>query len=112
MGKTRELEIEQQCLLWLNSNGYFAFKLKNAGLYDELSKSFRRLGAFEVRGLPDCCAFLPDGRVAFVEFKSKEGKQSPHQILFEKQVEKYKGIYLLVRSVTELREKLQKVEGH
>lgn len=112
MGKTRELEVEQQCLLWLNSNGYFAFKLKNVGLYDEQSQSFRRLGSFEVRGLPDACAFLPTGRCAWIEFKSETGQQSQHQKIFQKQVEKYKGIYLLVRSVTSLREQLQRVEGN
>lgn len=112
MGKTRELEVEQQCLMWLNTSGYFAFKLKNAGLYDELSKSFRSLGRFEVRGLPDACAFLPDGRNCWIEFKTATGVQSPYQKLFQKQVEKYQGLYIVVRSVTNLREQLQKIEGH
>jgi len=112
MGKIRELEVEQQCLLWLNSNGYFAFKLKNTGLYDERSQSFRRLGSFEVKGLPDCCAFLPTGRVAWVEFKAASGVQSPHQKLFQQQVEQYKGVYILARSVSDLRAQLQKIEGN
>jgi hypothetical protein len=112
MGKTRELEIEQQCLMWLNTSGYFAFKLKNVGLYDERSQSFRRLGRFEVRGLPDACAFLPSGRCCWIEFKSATGVQSQYQKLFQNQVEKYQGLYIVVRSVTDLRTQLQKIEGH
>jgi Holliday junction resolvase-like predicted endonuclease len=53
------------------------------------------------KGFPDRIA-VKNGVVLFIEVKTEKGKQSEHQVEFQKQIEDHGGIYLLVRSVDDI----------
>jgi Holliday junction resolvase-like predicted endonuclease len=50
-----------------------------------------------MKGVADIICVLPEGRVAFVEVKTKTGKQSADQVLFQKRVEALGAVYLVAR---------------
>jgi hypothetical protein len=110
-GKERELEVERACLVWLNQNGWFAWKNPSLGVYDVKSKSFRKPAPFTLRGASDCIAIRSDGLVAFIEFKAEGGRQSEHQALFQNQITKNKGHYILVRSLEGMISELDQIQS-
>lgn len=103
----RESKVQHDCLVWLNKNGFFAFRVNNGAVYDPVAKCFRKRGAFHLAGVSDAIALDSSGRCYFIEFKSDTGRQSKEQENFAKQIMQRNGRYLLVRSVEELRCKLQ-----
>lgn len=58
--------------------------------------------AFSTPGLTDMVA-VKDGQVLFIECKGEKGKQSPHQIKFQQDIEAKGGKYLLIRDFNELK---------
>lgn len=104
-----EIEVERECLVWLNANGFFAWKNPTLGVYDTKSGNFRKPAPFCIRGSSDCISVRSDGVVVFIEFKSGTGKQSKDQVLFEKQIRKHHGHYLLIRSLGELQDEINRI---
>ena len=79
------------------------FYRNNTGGFSREDGHFYRFG---VVGAPDLILVI-DGKYIGVEVKNKKGVQSPAQIVFQKALEAAGGIYLLVRSLDELIEKLK-----
>ena len=87
--KINETDIKKVIKDWLNIKGIFNFHLL-AGL-----------GAY--KGCPDRIAIYK-GKIICIEVKTITGMQSIHQKLFQKNVEKAGGIYVLARCVEDVEE--------
>ena len=94
----RETEIQHECMVWLNTNGYFAWLTPSQGTFDTSRNCYRRTSVFNIRGRPDAVC-VRGGRVIFLEFKTTTGVQSDHQKAFERKIKKHGGDYILVRSL-------------
>ena len=99
----------RSCMEYLALCGIAAWRINTAGtpLHDG-SGGFRPAPA---KGIADIVALVrmdgcPWGRGAAIETKSATGRQSPAQSEFQAKWEKAGGLYLLVRSAQELKEKL------
>lgn len=101
--KPKEKDIELQICQWLSYNKFFVFKPKDQTAFR--NGSFRRPRPFEIPGVSDLIA-IRSGKVFFIEVKTKTGTQSKAQKEFEKNITMHGGVYLLVRSVEDLKYKL------
>jgi hypothetical protein len=61
---------------------------------------------FGIRGQADLTGILPDGRRLEVEVKSATGRQTTEQKAFQDMIERFHGIYILARSVDDVRREL------
>jgi hypothetical protein len=104
--KLKESQIEQACLQYLNYFGWYCFKFKDQTEFRD--GKFRKPLPFQVNGVADAFA-IKNGVQIWIEFKTQTGVQSIHQKLFQKNIEMNGGIYLLIRSVDELKEKLANI---
>jgi len=66
----------------------------------------RRLVHFGVPGQADLTGILIDGRRFEVETKSATGRQSEDQRNFQRVIERFNGLYVLARSVSDVRRAL------
>ena len=66
---------------------------------------------FGLVGSADIMGLLYDGKMICVEVKTGSGRQSKDQIKFQKMIEKFNGIYILARSVSDVEKRLAK-EGY
>ena len=94
-----ERAVQKACLAWLRAQGALVAVTDAGAAY--------RAGAFFgdaiPRGWPDLTGLLPDGRFIGVECKAKRGRQSPAQKAMECEIRKRNGIYVLARSVEDVR---------
>ena len=67
-----------------------------------------RTVSFGVKGQADLSGILPDGRRLEIEVKTPTGKQTHAQKCFQQMIEKYNGVYILARSVSDVAEALCK----
>ena len=88
----REKEIEGYCIGFLEQLGFEVWKTSQYGKPKGMTP-----------GLSDLIAF-GYGMCLFVEVKTRTGRQSKDQRAFQKAVEKNGGVYLMPRSLDELRE--------
>jgi len=59
---------------------------------------------FGVKGMADIhCIQLPHGRLIAIEVKTDRGRQSKDQKRYERMITKYGGLYVLARSVEDVR---------
>jgi len=65
-----------------------------------------RVVRFGVPGQADLTGILPDGRRLEIEVKSSTGRQSPDQQAFQRIIERFNGLYILARSVEDVRRQL------
>ena len=89
MAQKEETRIRGQVRDYLRLKGWFCFHLL-AGL-----------GCYP--GLSDLVA-VKDGRVLFIELKTKTGRQGKNQKIFQADLEAAGGEYLLVRGIEDLEE--------
>lgn len=73
------------------------------GAYDSKRNVFKRMVGFSMRGVADILGLMPDGRFLAIEVKTAKGKQSIYQKHFEDCVKKSNGIYILARSIDDVR---------
>lgn len=66
-----------------------------------------RVVRFGVVGQADLTGILPNGRRLEIECKSPNGFQSPEQKAYQAMIEKFYGVYILARSVDDVRRKLE-----
>jgi len=59
-----------------------------------------------VRGQADLTGILPDGRRVEIEVKSSTGRQTKEQRNFQRMIERFGGVYVLARSVEDVRDRL------
>jgi hypothetical protein len=101
--KLTEDQIEQACLQYLTAKKWFAFKFKDQALF--ANGRYRRAKPFQINGVADAFA-SKDGKHVWIEFKTKTGSQSQSQKEFQKNIEMQGGNYWLIRSLDELKERL------
>ena len=66
----------------------------------------RRVVRFGVPGQADLTGILYDGRKIEIEVKSATGRQTQDQKNFQAMIEKFNGVYILARSITDVYEQL------
>lgn len=87
-----EKEIQKDCITWLRYSGWYVIEnYKNCGY---------------LAGVSDV-TIIKRGRVVWVEFKSKKGKQREKQKIFESNIKTHGGEYVVIRELTELMDYLQ-----
>lgn len=93
-----ESDIVRGCLELLRLRGVFAWRNNTGAL-----KVGARYVRFGTPGASDIFAVLkPSGRLAGIEVKTRKGRQSIAQKIFEKLLVEHGGEYWLVRSVDDL----------
>ena len=66
----------------------------------------RRVVRFGVPGQADLTGILYDGRKIEIEVKSATGRQTQDQKNFQAMIERFNGVYILARSITDVYEQL------
>jgi len=61
---------------------------------------------FGIRGQADLTGIVPDGRRLEIEVKTSTGRQTAEQRSFQNMIERFHGIYILARSVDDVRREL------
>jgi hypothetical protein len=85
---------------YLAIKGIFAWRNNSGGVPVDGGKRFVRFG---YPGSPDILGILPGGKMLCVETKSAKGKLSEAQEAFRGYVERAGGVYVVVRSLEDLR---------
>lgn len=65
-----------------------------------------RVIRFGIPGQADLTGILPDGRRLEIEVKSPTGRQTSEQVSFQNMIERFNGIYILARSIHDVRQRL------
>ena len=87
--KVSETAIKKQIKYYLQYRGWFIFHvLQGVGSY---------------KGVSDFIA-IKAGKVLFIEVKTMAGKQSADQLQFEANIKSHGGIYLVARSIEDIKE--------
>lgn len=102
----QETDLIRECLQWLAAHHIFAWRNNSGTLWVG-----ERPVSYGYPGSGDILAVLPTGRFLSVECKSLTGMQSDNQKHFQDKIESHNGVYLLVRSVAELEEKINAIHS-
>ena len=98
---TRESDIQAAILIYVTSlPGSYGFRMNTGAVKD--GDRFIRYG---VKGQPDIFLILK-GRFVGIEVKTKTGRQSNDQKNWQRNCERAGGIYILARSVDDVRDRL------
>ena len=106
-----ESQVQKTCLEYLRLNGIFCARLNNLGV--PLPGGGFRPAPF--KGLPDAVMSLPmEGlfihACVWVEFKTRLGKLSEHQVAVKNSIEKTGGFYWVVRSLDDLQFQIKSIQ--
>jgi len=106
-----EKQIEKAILNYLTTwCGFFAWKNHTTGIYSKERNQFlKSRNKYALKGVSDIIAITHSGKVLFIEVKSKKGRMSKDQKLFEDKVKEYKGHYVVARSVEDVMDYLNEV---
>jgi len=94
-----EQQIQQEILIALGRRPDCRVWRQNSGTAP--SWDGKRVVRFGVPGCADISGLLIDGRRLEIEVKKAGGKQSPDQVNFQRMIERFGGVYMLVYSVAE-----------
>ena len=103
--KKPESRIQYECLVWLNKNGFYAWRNSSVGVYDKKRGRYRRPPPFAIPGVSDIIA-IKDGVTLFIEVKTEDGKVSQVQMAFAAQCARHGVRYIVARSVEGMVEQL------
>lgn len=100
----KEKDVQKAILDYLGYKKIFHYR-NNSGAFKTERGGFYRFGA---TGSPDivCCV---RGRYVGIECKAPKGRQSPNQKIFQENLEKAGGLYILAKSIEDVEEGLLKV---
>jgi hypothetical protein len=98
--RVSEREIARTILKHLRSHGVLCFRHEPHTYNHQLGMHISN--PYDMKGVADIICVLPEGKVAFVEVKTKTGKQSADQVLFKKRVESLGALYIVARSVEDV----------
>jgi hypothetical protein len=99
-----ESHIEETILQYLNYSGWLAWKNISSGNWDAKRKCYRKhKSKFAIPGVSDIIA-IKNGRVLFLEVKTKAGRLLDSQIIFKRILQEKGGEYFIVRSVEDTME--------
>ena len=93
---TPETRIKREIKQGLSYTGWFCFHV------------LQGMGAH--KGIPDMIA-TKKGITLFIEVKSPKGKQSPHQVEFQRQIEGVGGNYIVARNFDDVYTVIQRITG-
>lgn len=99
-----EARVQQQILSYLRLNRIFHWR-SNTGRAVMVTNGRKRFVSFGILGQPDILACVR-GRFVGIECKAPKGIQSPHQKIFQQKLEEAGGVYVLARSVEDVKEVL------
>ena len=97
--KIREADVLRSCLEYLRLRGHFVWR-ENTG---QATAGGRRI-RFGILGCADIIGIAKNGKFIAVECKSSTGRQSEEQKKFEHDCVSNGGLYVLARSVDDLKE--------
>lgn len=86
-------------LQYLENQSKLVFVRNNSGAFVSPTKHFFRFGK---AGSPDFFIFLKSGSCLHLEIKNKTGRQNPHQIEYQKKIEKLGHYYCIARDLDEV----------
>lgn len=86
---------------YLEAKKYFFFRNNNTPIYDASRKTFRKMPAYAMKGVPDIVVFKKN-EVYFLEVKRPGGKLSEHQIVFKDACNKVGIKYFVVTYIDDL----------
>jgi hypothetical protein len=105
-----ENKIQNEIVLWWNENKptqrKMLFAVNNNSHNAIKGAMMKSLGV--VNGVSDLILVLPN-KVLFIEIKTATGKQSPHQIEFQKQIESNGFEYHIIKSLIEFKTLITKL---
>lgn len=105
---TPEGKIQLAILKHLREEGVFCWRNNNQPTHDPKMNSgyggYRAQSAYAAPGAPDIMCILDGGVFAGFEVKTKTGRQSADQKLFEKRCDSRGALYHVVRSVADVKE--------
>ena len=84
--------------------------VRNALVLDGYVVTRHQQGLGSRKGFPDLTA-LKDGKTLYVEIKTATGKQSPYQVEFQRVCEAHGGVYILARSVEDIKPYLTRIQS-
>lgn len=84
----------------------FFWVSKTQGTFDPTRKTFRRMGKWNRKGVPDITAVLDDGRMLLIEVKSAKGRVSPEQKAFHEKARIMGALVIVARSVDDVKKGL------
>lgn len=90
----------KESLLYLTGQGFLVWS-NSTGAIKSASGRFQRYGLI---GSSDILGLTPNGQFFAAEIKTGKAIQNKHQKAFQKAVEKRNGIYIVVRSLNDLKE--------
>lgn len=95
-----ETELSKQVCRVLDLNGFFYFHPANEGRRTPWERrAFKANGGKP--GIPDLVIVLQGGKIAFVELKTANGRQSNHQKFFQEVVERRGHTYQIWRNIND-----------
>jgi len=105
---TPEQQLQREILLALGRLPWLRIWRNNTGVAVTRGRvvRFGKVGQGDITGI-----MLPSGRRVEIEVKAGKNKQSPHQVRFQQMIEKYGGLYILARSVSDAMNALQAARG-
>ena len=95
-------DITTAAILWLNLNGFKAYRNNNGAVYDPKKQCFRKNKNL-LKGIPDICGFhKATGKALYIEVKAGKDKLRPEQIQFLQEAEKGGCITGVIRKSEEI----------
>lgn len=108
MRNESEALIQQQIFIYINNNyrHLICHSVPNGSSTGDprIISQMTQLGM--VKGIADLIIWLPKGKAIMVEVKNSTGSQSTDQIKIQQKLENLGGIYILVRSLDDFKQKI------
>lgn len=99
-----ESEIQNMLCEYLALKRRFFWRNNNVPIFDHITKSYRAMPKYAMKGVADIIVINDGGFVTFLEVKRPKGKQSEDQIAFENLCKKWGAEYHIVWSIEHLKE--------
>ena len=104
-----ENDIQYSIVEFLRSKKIFCWRNNTTGVYDPVSKNFRRPGKHTLSGIGDILGVLPNGKFLTIEVKTKTGTVSENQKTFMANVKNSNGIAFVARSIEDVERELKSI---
>lgn len=96
----KETDILREILLYLKYRGRFCWRVNTTGIWHPERRCF--LKPYNITPGTSDLFVLDSGRLYAIEVKSRTGKQSDDQKIFEENTKKNGGVYVLARCVQDV----------
>jgi hypothetical protein len=100
--KSTEKVTQRHILAYLDHEGYLAWR-NNSGLVNIRGHMY----AMAPAGSPDIVGMTKTGQWLGIEVKDIKTKQNPNQVMFQKKVELNGGLYIVARSLEDVKQVLE-----